>query len=644
MRIVPLYRIDGKCRTGRSHPFLATSLICLALAGRLSAQVGEGAAAQEPLPAPPKTEAGPEPLPVRSPRPPAEVSAAVGKLTTNDATFEVILGQSRILPLKIDLSKPELKDRVSVAVGDPSVADFNVINTQQLRIVGQRIGVTDLSIIAGDQVYSFEVRVVADLDPLRLQLRAAFPDAQVKLTPTRDHVVVEGQARDTPQVARIIDAVRAYLDAIYATELRKIRATQPAGVLRPGTAAPPQPINPSPPRPGPGGPGGGRMPAPQPGTPAPGDSEAAQPVVPGVGVPEGALPPGIPVSPELGLPAAIEATAIRPQIINLLKVPGCQQVLLKVRVAELNRTALRQIGADFLGVNPSTGAIIGTQIGGATVTASGTVVNRTLHGTASTAASPQTTVFGIFERGDVEVMLSALRRNSIVKILAEPNLVAMNGHKASFLAGGKFPVPVPQATTGGIGATVTVQFEPFGVELDFLPFILDDDRIRLSVHPQVSTIDFAIGTTLVPGGSVVPGLDSREARTTVELRQGQTLAIAGLLYLTLDGQTSRIPGLGDLPILGPFFSNTTETRTEKELVVLVTPYLVDAMNPDQVPPTPGDEVKEPNDLEFYLLNRIEGRTGRDFRSTVQYDDATHVLRCLFRLEKDHVRGPYGFCD
>src|SRR5262249_50045511 len=143
-----------------------------------------------------------------------------------------------------------------------------------------------------------------------------------------------------------------------------------------------------------------------------------------------------------------------------------------------------------------------------------------LVGSGTTAASNQTTVFGIFQRGDFEIMLSALRRNSIVKLLAEPNLMAMNGHQASFLAGGKFPVPIPQSVTGGVGTSVAVQFEKFGVELDFLPFILDDERIRLSVHPQVSSIDFSIGTTLVPGGSPVPGLNSREAKTTVELRQG----------------------------------------------------------------------------------------------------------------------------
>ena len=113
--------------------------------------------------------------------------------------------------------------------------------------------------------------------------------------------------------------------------------------------------------------------------------------------------------------------------------------------------------------------------------------------------------------------------------------------------------------------------------------------------------------------------------------------------MNLDGNTARIPGLGDLPILGPFFSNTTGTRTEKELVVLVTPYLVEPMNKGQVPPGPGDEVKEPNDLEFYFLNRIEGRTGVDFRSTIQWDDVFHLVP-LLKLEKKYVHGPSGFSE
>ncbi len=318
------------------------------------------------------------------------------------------------------------------------------------------------------------------------------------------------------------------------------------------------------------------------------------------------------------------------RIINLIRVVGSQQILLKVRVAELNRTAMRAVGADFLNLTSS--SAVGTNLGNGTIVGSGALDSITAAG----ATIPgTTTAFAILNHGRFETFISALRSNNMLKILAEPNLVALNGQRANFLAGGQFFVPTAQTAIGGVSGGVTAQPVDFGVRLDFLAHILDGDVIRLTVDPEVSQPDFTVATTLVAGGSPIPGLNKRSAHTTVELRQGQTLAIAGLMQLTLDGTTRRIPGLGDLPILGPFFSNTTGSRTEKELVVLVTPYLVEPMNADQVPPSPGDEVKEPNDLEFYLLNRIEGRTGVDFRSTTNYDDATHMVRCLLRLHEEN---------
>jgi pilus assembly protein CpaC len=532
--------------------------------------------------------------PEKLPRPASgkeSVSAFVDSLSNNDSAFEVVVGQGRILTLKENLTG---KEPERIAVGDPSVIDPFVLSERQIRITGRRIGVTDLSIITSDaRTYNFEVRVVADLNVLRGQLHCIFPDASLRLAQIRDHIVVEGEARDTAQVTRIMETIRAYLASVQISQLQRI-ASQQGSIPRAGEGVPPG---------------------------------------------EGAVPP-----PETGGALNIQATVARPQIINLIRVPGSQQVLLKVRVAELNRTALRQIGGDFLSIDSDTGAIVGTQIGGTGVSATAVAAGRMLSGAATDALTATNTVFGIFQEGEFALFLSALRRNSLLKILAEPNLMALNGHQASFLAGGEFPVPVAQTSSGGATPAITVQFQEFGVRLGFIPYILDNDVIRLTVDPEVSTIDFALGTVLVPGGTPVPGLDTRKAHTVVELRQGQTLAIAGLMQLTLDGQTSRIPGLGDLPFIGPFFSNTTNTRTEKELVVLVTPVLVEAMNHDQVPPGPGDEVNEPNDLEFYLLNRIEGRTGKDGRSTTHYDDALHVLRCFMKLENEHVHGPHGFCD
>ena len=213
----------------------------------------------------------------------------------------------------------------------------------------------------------------------------------------------------------------------------------------------------------------------------------------------------------------------------------------------------------------------------------------------------------MFHTADFEFVLRALRTNSLLSILAEPNLVALSGQKADFLAGGEFPVPVPQNSGGG--TTITVEFKKFGVQLEFLPFVLEDETIRLTVSPEESSPDYTNAVEI--NGYFIPGINTRRASTTVEMRQGQSLAIAGLLRQSIDANTKRIPGLGDLPYIGPLFSNTTHKRMEKELVVLVTPYLVAPMNAEDVPCLPGEGIKDPNDLEFYLLNRIEGRTGRD---------------------------------
>jgi pilus assembly protein CpaC len=558
-------------------------------------------------------------VPEAPPRPaegPGAVTEFVEGLSTYDATFEVLVGQGRVLTVKEDLTAG--RAAALIAVGDPSVIEFSVVNARQIRIIGQRIGVTDLALTTADgRTYNFEIRVVADLALLTGRLKLLFPDARLRLVQVRDHVVVEGQARDPVQVGQILQMIEAYLESIRSDETRKVRGGQGGGApsVPPGTEPPGE----VPPAPGPAEPGAGPSP--------PGEPEAGR------------------AAPETGPRVEAEAAIPPTRVINLIRVPGSQQVLLKVRVAELNRSALRQIGANFLGVDPATGAIVGTQIAapvGATGVISGSSgAGPRLVGSAQASVSPATTVFGIFQDANFEFTLSALRRNSMLRVLAEPNLVALSGHEASFLAGGEFPVPVPQAGSAGAAPTITVQFREFGVRLAFLPLVLDDEVIRLSVAPEVSAIDFAVATTLVAGGSPVPGLTTRRAQTTVELRQGQTLAIAGLLQLSLDGSTTRIPGLGDLPILGPFFSNTTSNRVEKELVVLVTPYLVEPMARNQVPPVPGDEVNGPNDLEFYFLNRIEGRTGKDFRATTAWDDPFHLVRRV-QLERKYVSGSSGF--
>jgi pilus assembly protein CpaC len=220
--------------------------------------------------------------------------------------------------------------------------------------------------------------------------------------------------------------------------------------------------------------------------------------------------------------------------------------------------------------------------------------------------------------------------------------MALDGQPARFLVGGLFPYPVPQSSSipGGT-AVVTVQFQQFGTILTFLPQILPNDVIRLDVEPVISELNFAQSTTV--NGGTVPSITQRSARTIVELREGQTLAIAGLLQLTTNATTTRIPGLGDLPMVGPWFSGSSIETIETETIVLVTPELVAPLENKEVTEAPGDRVMQPNDPEFYLLGRIEGKLGREFRATVGQQDPLNLMK-HFQSEQHWVLGPHGYSD
>ena len=474
-----------------------------------------------------------------------------------------------------------------------------------IRLVGKRPGMTDLSVVCADgQVYGFEIQVLFDLEPIAARLRQAFPNDALRLVQLRSTVVVEGEARSIVEVGDIGKMVQADLESAQSTSWE----TRGQGAGRSGGQSHDK------------------------------SNGLRPPPVPDASVPDTQNPTALGGDNQS---ETITAHVPQPRVINLVRVPGVHQVMLQVRVAELDRTALRQIGADLLGVNPATGNIYGTSLGNSTVTAAGLLGLGGIKSAASGTAGQNTTAFGIFPSANFEILIHALRENSLLSIMAEPNLVAMSGAQASFLAGGQFYIPVAQGGAGSASTAVSAQAQNFGVQLNFTPYVLADDSIRLNVNTSDSSVDTGLQVSLVAGGSPVPGLDIRQANTTVEMRQGQTLAIAGLLSVSINASTSRIPGLGDLPYIGPLFSNTSHQREEKELLVLVTPYLVAPMEPGQVPCLPGADVKDPTDLEFYLKNRIEGRTAGNFRSTANWDMPLQCRRAI-NMEKNNVSGPVGF--
>ncbi len=269
-----------------------------------------------------------------------------------------------------------------------------------------------------------------------------------------------------------------------------------------------------------------------------------------------------------------QASASKVKVINLLQLPGppgSQQVLLQVRFAEVNRRAVQELGVNlFMGPNGQNDYVARTTTG---------QFNPPFLDQTTTTFSDILNLFVMNTKYNIGVVIKALQQKGYFQSLAEPNLIAYNGQEASFLAGGEFPVPVVQ----GITNSVTIQWKEFGVRLKFTPTIAGD-MIRLKVRPEVSSLDFNNGITLQ--GFRIPSLITRYAETDVELRDGQSFAIAGLLHNTSQENGSKVPILGSIPIIGALFRSKSETKDQTELMVLVTPQLVRPLDPDEVPALP----------------------------------------------------------
>lgn len=319
--------------------------------------------------------------------------------------------------------------------------------------------------------------------------------------------------------------------------------------------------------------------------------------------------------------------------VDMTSVAGVQQVLLEVRVAEVSRGAVRALGInafhtddDFF-VGDNIGTIAPVSIGPSGGQAGD---NTSFVFTDDVTVGPLVTIFGGFPRADFEIFLRALAENQYLKLLANPTLVALSGEEASFLAGGEFPIPVTQSAGGGGGGNaISIQYREYGVRVSFRPVVLGDGTINLHVAPEVSELS-AVGAVIIQG-STIPTLVTRKAETTLELESGQTFAMAGLIYNKVEAINSRIPGLGDLPILGPLFRSVRYQKNETELVVLVTTSLVEPMSLATAPPLPGLLHEDPNDWELYIEGRIAGKKP----AKIDSDDA----KWLKQMGLDQLVGP-----
>ncbi len=277
-----------------------------------------------------------------------------------------------------------------------------------------------------------------------------------------------------------------------------------------------------------------------------------------------------------------------PRVLNQMRVGGVQQVMLKVKIMEVQRTKLRKLGIDFINNSASGGSLANSPAQLFNIDDMGSITHTA------------TTAFGMVSGGDAFFgFIDALKEEKLLKVLSEPSLLAMNGRPAKLLSGGEFPIPIQQ-TFG----TVTLEWREFGVELEAVPIILGNGMVRLEVMPEFTERDFANSTSL--NGTTVPGLLTRRVNTQAELGFGQTLMLAGLISSRQTAETSKIPFLGELPWVGALFRNVQYDDVETELVILITPELVAPMSGNQVPAGgPGTFTTFPTDRELYFDGYIE---------------------------------------
>lgn len=466
--------------------------------------------------------------------------------------LEVIQQRSQLMVTRSPVTR--------VSIADPAIMEIVQYSPTEFSIVGLAQGSTTLTLWFenSNERIIYTVRTIRDpnldnqrrLDYGKLEKRLAtlFPNSKVYLIPMSRKILVRGQARDANDAAHILAAIRGEIINQEGSLFGPQAFGSQGGVNTGGYA---------------GGVGVG-----------------------GYG--------GLGGYGGYGNGAGLNAWDLAASfIINELQVPGEFQISLRVRVAELSRTA-----ADNAGVNIN---VLFNDARNSLQTAVGAVSGGTLSGT--------------FENGEIGIFLDWLCSNGTAKILAEPCTTVLSGRNVRFLSGGEFAVP----TTVGIGGAqgTTTSFRGFGTTITATPTVLDRDNIRIGVIAEYSNIT---NQNAVAG---IPGLNTRRIQTVVEMREGQTMALAGLLSNRTTTQIQRIPLLGDIPHVGPLlFSAKTMTMEENELLILITPEIVRPMDAHEVPPVPGFDVTRPTHSEFWKYNMTEGRPDTGYYQSAPYGSGT----------------------
>jgi pilus assembly protein CpaC len=480
---------------------------------------------------------------------------------TLTGVYEVSLYKSGVI--RLDQSAKR------VSVGNPGIADILILRNRELYVVGKALGTTNIAVWdSASRVFaSFNVEVTHDLETLKIRLHQLFPDEGIKVHSAQERIILSGQTSNMVKMNAAVELAQSFLPNCVKSESNITIADSTKGapvVVQQG---------------------GGRV----------GNQECK----------EG-------------------------RVVNIMEVGGAHQVMLEVKVAEMSRDVVRRLdpqvsilglGGKFAGGGVNGGASFppATDPAGLISPVLGMLGPKELNpiGPPQQLFSPNTATISdngaFFSVLSGDFFMSAIfditKENGLSRILAEPTLTTLSGQQAEFLSGGEFPIPVPQ----DFGQT-TIEFKEFGVGLKFLPVVLDSNRISLKLNVSVSELTDANNVVVsVPGASsvfVVPALTKRSAQSTVELADGQTIGIAGLINENTRALYDKLPGAGDIPVLGALFRSQDFRSGRSELVIFVTPHLARPITPERIR-LPTDSFVPPSDLEFYLMGRMEAARDPD---------------------------------
>jgi pilus assembly protein CpaC len=484
-------------------------------------------------------------------------------LTTQSAPTEAMLPSYEVPLYKsvtVRLNRPA--KRVSIA--NPGIADILATRSQEVYVVGKLLGSTSVTAWddSGNAFSTFSIEVTHDLETLKTKLHELLPDENIKVYSAQYKLVLAGQVSSIAHMDAAMQLAAGFLPAWVPNQ-----------------------------------------------SDAPGNSQQVA---------------------NREAKSGCDEICKKGMLVNLMQVGGANQVMLKVTVAEVQRSLVKELNSQLNIMNFGSRFTAGGVSGGATFpnaipsgAASNTIIP-TLGGTTSTL-NPIGPPMQIFQPNNptigatgtflsylsgnlfIEEVLDVSKTNGLARILSEPTLTTLTGQEAQFLSGGEFPIPVPQ---GGASNAVTIDYKKFGVNVKFLPTVLDSGRINLSVAVTVSQLSSDNNVAFTVNGTtstfIIPSLTERSASSAVELADGQTMGIAGLINDNMQGSIQKFPGIGEVPLLGQLFASQKFQSGQTELVMFVTPHLAAPIGAKQLR-LPTDGFVPPGDIDFYLLGKLEGK-------------------------------------